>query len=138
MSNFLSDVLNRWVHARSVSVADISDWAEEPISTIYKVMSGERDLKFASVRRLSRSASLHKGLTDLAESMLSTQFEVCPKGSNVTINHSMDDEAADGMIALSRAVEAHRAGDRLASLDAIREYEAIAGRLKAEASELPL
>ena len=56
----------------------------------------------------------------------------------MTINHCMDDEAADGMIALSRAVEAHRAGDRLASLDAIREYEAIAGRLKAEASELPL
>jgi hypothetical protein len=137
VSTFLPDVLNRWLYAEGVTVADLSSWAEVPISTMYKVVAGERDLRFEEAQRLSRKAALYKGLTCLAETMLSTAFEVCPKGSRITVNHSMDDEAADAVTAISRAREAHRAGDRRAAMQAIRDYEAIAGRMKAEASELP-
>ena len=64
---FLSDILNRWLHTGVVTVADLSDWAEVPVSTMYKVTAGERDLKYAEARRLSRSAARNKGLTDLAD-----------------------------------------------------------------------
>ena len=108
---FLPDILNRWLYAHDVTVADLSTWAEMPMSTMYKVIAGERDLKLEEAQRLSRRASLYKGLTDIAASLLSAEYEVCPKSSRITINNSMDDEAADAITAISRAREAFNAGD---------------------------
>ncbi len=129
---FLPDILNRWLYAHDVTVADLSTWAEMPMSTMYKVIAGERDLKLEEAQRLSRRASLYKGLTDIAASLLSAEYEVCPKSSRITINNSMDDEAADAITAISRAREAFNAGDVPAALAAVREYESIVPRMKGE------
>ncbi len=134
---FLPDILNRWLYAHDVTVADLSDWAEMPMSTMYKVVAGERDLKLEEAQRLSRRASLYKGLTDLAASMLSADFEVCPKGTRVTINHSMDDESADSVTTISRAREAFIKGQKREAFAAVDDYLAVGQRMKQEIAALP-
>jgi hypothetical protein len=133
---FLPDILNRWLYAEQVTVPDLANWAEMPVSTMYKVTAGERDLRFDEAQRLSRAACLYKDLTDLADAMCSSKFEVRAKGDGATINHCIDDEVADLVVSTGTLRSAYRSGDRTAVERAIREQEAVIERMKAEGRAL--
>ncbi len=134
MSNFLPDILTRWIYLSVFTAEELAEVAECSASTIYAYAEGRRNCPFPRARRIARYAS-ERHHNDIARSMIVARFEVSERGE-AQANGSLDDEIGAITEALGQARRHHRSGRRDEVTRQIARLETQVLNLKAERDRL--
>ncbi len=134
MPKSLPDVLRRWIAQQLFTADELAEIAGVAVPTFYGYLE-DRPMPWDRVLAVARHACLFKRRTEIAELLLTSEFEVRRRGS-AAANGVIDDEVTDMVAALGRCVEAFRDDDPDAMSRILAEADQIIERLKAERDRL--
>lgn len=138
MSTFASDVLQHLKRKYGYEAHHFADAAGPTVhvASMFKWISGERELPYDVARALSRHFERVHGDTSFADELHTRDYCSLKRSTAAQVNGLVDDEIADLTEASAALRQAHRNGDPDAFRDAVRAHEEALARIRKEGDAL--